>query len=165
MKRTAAFAIAILICTIMTAGSAAAQAVASVSGTVMDSTGAALPNANVTAVNQGTNQSRTVTSDATGHFTILQLPVGTYSLSTTATGFKKAETRDLILEVQQSRTVDFKLEPSSVTTEVNVSSTVAQVEVQRNDATLGQIIHAEQVSELPLNGRNFVQLALLGPGT
>jgi hypothetical protein len=88
-----------------------------------------------------------------------------YSVQASAPGFQKVETTNLILEVQQSRTIDFSLAPSTVESQVEVQAQVSQVELQRSDATLGQIIHAEQVSELPLNGRNFVQLALLGPGT
>src|SRR5260370_32800284 len=78
MKRTfLALAIAILSCS-MLAGTAAAQAVASISGTVLDQTGAAIPNATVSAMNQGTNQTRTVATDATGHYAIPHLPVSTY---------------------------------------------------------------------------------------
>src|SRR5581483_6625174 len=165
MKRTcSAFALSFLICTLMT-GVAAAQAVGSFSGEVTDATGADIPNATVTATNQGTNQQRTATTDASGRYVIVQLPVGTYTISASAAGFKTVQNRDVNLEVQQNRSIDFRMQPSAVTTEVVVSSQVAQVEVQKNDATLGQTIHAEQVSELPLNGRNFVQLALLGPGT
>jgi len=61
--------------------------------------------------------------------------------------------------------MDVTLQVSSISTEVTVTSVTTQVETQRSDATLGQVIHAEQVAELPLNGRNFVQLALLGTGT
>ena len=71
----------------------------------------------------------------------------------------------MTLEVQQSRTIDFGLQISGINTEVTVTSQVAEIELQRSDASLGQLINAQQVAELPLNGRNFVQLALLGPGT
>ncbi len=164
MKRTcSAIAIAILACSLT--HNAAAQATASLSGNVMDQTGAAIPKATITVTNQGTNQTRMVTTDESGHYVIPQLPVSSYTVTVAASGFQRYESRDVLLEVQQARTIDFKLKPSAVAQEVTVESTVAQVEVQRQDATLGQIIHAEQVSELPLNGRNFVQLALLGPGT
>jgi hypothetical protein len=164
MKRIhLAIAIAVFVCTMN--HSAAAQAVGSVSGSVTDQTGAAVAQATVTVTDQNTNQSRTVMSDATGHYAAPQLPVGVYTVVITASGFQRLENRDVVLEVKQSRTLDFQLKPSTVSQEVTVQSTVAQVEVQRQDATLGQIIHADQVSELPLNGRNFVQLALLGPGT
>src|SRR5437899_4030938 len=164
MKRVhSAIAIAVLICTMSYV--AAAQAVGSISGSVADQTGAAVPQATITVTDQNTNQSRTVMSDSTGHYAAPQLPVGVYTVAITASGFQRMETRDVVLEVKQSRTLDFELRPSTVSQEVTVQSQVAQVEVQRQDATLGQIIHADQVSELPLNGRNFVQLALLGPGT
>jgi len=142
-----------------------AQAVGSISGTVKDGTGAVIPGVTVTALNQGTGFNRETLTDDSGHYALPLLPVGTYKVSSALSGFRGSENRDINLEVQQSRVVDLVLEVSGITTEVSVTSQVAQVEVQRSDATLGQIIHAEQVAELPLNGRNFVQLALLGPGT
>jgi hypothetical protein len=142
-----------------------AQSAGTISGTITDGTGAAVAGATVTLKNQGTGQARTAITDETGHYTVPQLPIGIYTVATTATGFRTVESRNVTLEIQQNRGVDFVLQPSSVSSEVSVVSQEAQVEVQRTDATLGQIIHTEQVSELPLNGRDFVQLALLGPGT
>jgi len=147
------------------AGMLCAQSVGTISGTVKDSSGAVVPGATVTARNQGTGVARETLTDQAGRFVIPLLPVGSYTVSASMSGFRTAEVRDIALEVQQSRTVDFTLEVAAISTEVTVTSQVAQVEVERADATLGQIIHSEQVADLPLNGRNFVQLALLGPGT
>jgi hypothetical protein len=164
MKR--AFGIAVLFAALISISATLfAQAVGTISGTIKDGTGAVIPGATVTALNQGTGVTREALSDDSGHYALPLLPVGTYNLSTALPGFRSAQSHDINLEVQQSRVLDFVLEVAGVTTEVSVSSQMAQVEVQRSDATLGQVIHAEQVAELPLNGRNFVQLALLGPGT
>ncbi len=144
---------------------AQAQSVGTISGTISDSTGAVVPGAKVTIRNQGTSLERVVTTGGEGRYTATLLPIGTYTVSATSAGFQPTEHRDINLEVGQIRVIDLVLQPASVGTEVLVTSQVAQVEVQRADATLGQIIHPEQVSQLPLNGRNFVQLALLGTGT
>jgi hypothetical protein len=144
---------------------AQAQSVGTIAGTVTDSTEAVLPSATVTLKNQGTGLDRTVVVSAEGRYTATGLPIGTYTVTASSTGFQSSELRDISLEVGQIRTVDLMLKPASVGTEVDVTSQVAQVEVQRADATLGQTVHPEQVAQLPLNGRNFVQLALLGTGT
>jgi hypothetical protein len=142
-----------------------AQLVATLEGTITDSSGAVIANAQVLVQNEGTGLERTVATDTAGHYIATALPIGNYSVKASLSGFQAAESRNINLEVGQNRTVDLTLQPASVGTEVQVSSQVAQVEVQRGDATLGQIIHPEQVAQLPLNGRDFVQLALLGPGT
>jgi hypothetical protein len=141
------------------------QAVGTISGKVTDSTGAVIPGATITITNQGTGQERTTSTDNIGQYTVTLLPIGTYTLSAATRGFNTTESKNVTLEVQQSRSIDLVLQPAALGTEISVLSQVAQVEVQRSDATLGQIIHTEQVSELPLNGRNFVQLAFLGTGT
>ena len=79
------------------------------------------------------------------------------------TGFQTAEAKDVRLQVDESRELDFKLSPASVSTNVEVSAT--EVTVQTTNSTLGQVINSQQVAELPLNGRDFVQLATLTPGT
>ena len=163
LKRSAVLPAMLLIA--LLSGVAHAQSVGTISGTVTDSTGAIVPGVNVTIKSQGTGVERTVTTSGEGHYTAAILPIGTYTVGVAATGFQPAEKRELNLEVGQILTVDVVLKPASIGTEVDVTSQVAQVEVQREDATLGQVIHPEQVAQLPLNGRDFVQLALLGTGT
>jgi hypothetical protein len=142
-----------------------AQSVGTISGRVLDETGGAVPGAVVTAHNQGTGAEREAVTDAVGRYVLALLPIGTYTVSTSMSGFRKAEKADVILTVQQSLTLDLALQISSVTTEVTVASQASEVALQRTDASLGQLINEQQVAELPLNGRNFVQLALLGAGT
>lgn len=144
---------------------AQAQSLGTISGTVTDSSGAVIPSASLAIKNQGTGVERAVSTDAEGRYVAAGLPIGTYSVTASAKGLQPVERRDISLEVGQIDTVDMVLRPASVGTQVEVTSQVAQVEVQRADATLSQIIHPEQVAELPLNGRDFVQLALLGTGT
>jgi len=154
----------VLIC-LLAVRSAPAQSVAAVSGTVLDGSGAAVPGAQITARNLGTSLTRTAAADEEGRFSISLLPIGEYGVSVTAPGFRTVENTKVVLEIGQNVALDFKLTLASVSTEVNVTGEAPEVQVQRSDAALGQIIHSEQVSELPLNGRNFVQLAWLGTGT
>ncbi len=142
-----------------------AQSVGNISGTVTDESGAGVPGATVTAKNEGTGAVREMVTDGSGRYVLALLPIGSYSISAAMSGFRTEERSKVVLEVQQSLTLDFGLKISSVTSEVTVTMEVAPVSLQRNDASLGQLINAQQVAELPLNGRNFVQLALLGPGT
>ena len=157
--------VAIAVLALLPGGSAFGQSVGTITGTISDVTGAVVPDATVNVKNQGTGQERTANTDSVGRYAVTLLPTGTYNVTASMKGFRTSENQNVTLEVQQTRTIDMALQPASVGTEISVSSQVAQVEVQRSDATLGQIIHTEQVSQLPLNGRNFVQLAFLGTGT
>ncbi len=160
--RVAAFVVA-LAC--LATATASAQSVGSISGTVTDGSGGVVPGAVVTARNEGTAAVREVVTDGAGRYALPLLPIGTYTVTVAMSGFRTEERSGVTLEVQQSLTLDIGLQVSSITSEVTVSSQVAEVALQRSDASLGQLINAQQVAELPLNGRNFVQLALLGPGT
>jgi carboxypeptidase family protein len=139
------------------------QATGSLLGTVTDSTGAVVPGATVTVTSQGTAASRETKTDDTGHFRLPLLPIGTYSISVSAQGLKTVEQKDIVLQVDENRELDFTLPPASVQQTVEVSATAVRVETA--NASLGQVITAQQVAQLPLNGRNFVQLATLSPGT
>ncbi|MGH9384442.1 MAG: carboxypeptidase regulatory-like domain-containing protein [Vicinamibacterales bacterium] len=155
----------ILALTVSPSASAFAQSVGSISGTVVDSSKSGVPRALVTARNEGTSAVREVVTDVTGRYAMPLLPIGTYTITATMSGFETQERSKLVLEVQQSLTLDFMLELSAVAETITVTSQAAVAQLQRSDANLGQLINSQQVAELPLNGRNFVQLALLGPGT
>ena len=107
--------------------------------------------------------SREAITDATGHFLVPLLGVADYAIRVEAQGFKPSEVKDLRLQIDEHRELDFKLVLASVSTSVEVSAT--EVAVETTTPTLGQVITAQEVAELPLNGRNFVQLATLTPGT
>jgi hypothetical protein len=156
---------AVLVCTLACLFSPLlhGQATGSFSGTVSDNSGAVLSGAKVIVTAQATNVSRDALTDDTGHFLIPLLGVGDYTIKVDAKGFKPSEAKNVRLQIDEHRELDFKLVPASVTTNVEVNAT--EVAVEASTPTLGQVITAEEVSELPLNGRNFVQLATLTPGT
>jgi hypothetical protein len=139
------------------------QATGSFSGTVSDKTGSVVSSASVKATAQGTGVTRESKTDDTGHYLMPLLPIGMYTIRVESQGFAPAEQKDLRLQVDEHRELDFTLTPASVTSTVEVSAT--EVAVQTTNPTLGQVITSEQVAELPLNGRDFVQLATLTPGT
>src|SRR6266481_1218 len=138
------------------------QANGSISGTVSDKTGSVISGATVKILSQGTGISREAKTDDTGHYLVPLLPVAYYTVHVESQGFQSAEQKDVRLQVDEHRELDFTLVPASVSSTVEVSAT--EVAVQTTNPTLGQVITSEQVSQLPLNGRDFVQLATLTPG-
>jgi hypothetical protein len=139
------------------------QATGSFSGTVSDKTGSVVSGATVTAASQGTAVSRTAKTDASGHYLIPLLPVADFTIRVESQGFGTVEQKDVRLQVDEQREVNFTLTPASVTSTVEVNAT--EVVVETATPTLGQVITSQQVADLPLNGRDFVQLATLTPGT
>jgi hypothetical protein len=163
MKRSAL--LVVYFCTFLCFASSLlnAQASGSFSGTVTDKAGAVVSGATVTASSPATGLSREAKSDDSGHYIIPLLPVAYYTIRVESAGFGPAEQKDVRLQTDEHRELDFSLVPASVSTSVEVSA--SEVAVQTTNATLGQVITSEQVAELPLNGRDFVQLATLTPGT
>ncbi len=139
------------------------QATGSFSGTVSDKAGAVISSATVKVTSQDTGLSRDARTDDSGHYLVPLLPVAQYTIRVESQGFQTNEQKDIRLQVDEHREVDFALAPASVTSTVEVNAT--EVAVETANATLGQVITSEQVADLPLNGRNFVQLATLTPGT
>jgi hypothetical protein len=139
------------------------QATGSFSGTISDKAGAVVSGATVKATSQGTGISREAKTDDSGHYLIPLLPVAFYTIRVESPGFGAAEQKDVRLQVDEHRELDFSLAPASVSSSVEVSAT--EVAVETANPTLGQVITSEQVADLPLNGRDFVQLATLTPGT
>ena len=101
-------------------------------------------------------------TDGAGHYLLPLLPVGTYTVHIDASGFQSAESQNLNLQVDEARELDFTLVPATVVTTVAVSGEA--VALESANASLGQVITAQEVSQLPLNGRDFVQLATLTAG-
>lgn len=139
------------------------QATGSISGTVTDATGAAVAGATVTVTAPATGFTRTATSDDKGEYLIPLLGVATYNVQAEMKGFQTSTANDVRLQVDEHRELDFKMSPAAVQSSVEVSASAVQI--QTTDATLGQVITSQQVNDLPLNGRDFVQLATLTPGT
>jgi len=156
----AAFCFALLtLCTQLLYG----QATGSFSGTVTDNANAVISGGTVKITSQATGLTREAKTDDSGHYLIPLLPVSLYTIHVEAAGFGPVEQRDVRLQVDEQRELNFTLKPASVNTSVEVNAT--EVAVETANASLGQVITSEEVSELPLNGRNFVQLATLTPGT
>lgn len=146
---------------LFTAACFAQQDTGIITGVVTDPSGSAIPNAAVVLVNAGTNARTKVTTDEGGLFVATPLRIGSYTITVEATGFKKA-VQDVLLRVQDRLRVDFKLEVGQPSETIEVSA-VAPL-LQSETTSLGQVIATRPVSELPLNGRNFIQLIALTPG-
>src|SRR5882762_4793091 len=131
-------------------------------GTVMDPQGATVAGAEVAITNIGTNETVNVKTTAEGLYRIPELPVGNYKFTVTAPGFKKAVKSGLYLGAGALERVDFKLELGQQTETVMVEA--GAVQVQTKDSRLFTTIGAEQVANLPLNGRNVFDLITLAPG-
>ena len=155
--------LALLVCTLAVSPALYGQATGSFSGNVVDKSGSAIVGATVTVTSQGTGVSRQAKTDDAGHYLIPLLPVSIYTVRVEFQGFKPVETKDLRLQIDEARELDFSLVPSSVSSTVEVSASAVAVET--TNPSLGQVITAQEVSQLPLNGRDFVQLATLTPGT
>jgi len=135
---------------------------ATISGTATDSSGAALVGAAVQAKNVGTNVSQSTVSDSAGRYRIADLPIGTYEVRTSLSGFQTVVHKGITLTVGAELVVDFSLPVGQVSQTVNVESEISRVETQT--ATVSSLVTPEQMSQLPLNGRNFEQLLSLAPG-
>ncbi len=147
---------------LIAAGMALAQTTAAFRGTVTDASGAVAPNVNVVATHEGTGFKREARTNDTGSYVLASLPVGTYSLSAEATGFKRKALTGIVLEVNQQARVDLVLEIGQVTETVTVAG--AQPLLQTENASVGQVIDNTYNTQIPLNGRDFSQLILLTPG-
>src|SRR6267378_8033186 len=139
-----------------------AQATASLSGTVHDSTGAVVPQADVTLHNTQTGTERKTETNDVGVYVIVSVVPGEYNLSVNKTGFAAATQEKLTLLVNQAITQDFILRVGS--SEQSVTVEASAVNLETGNATLGSVIESRQVTGLPLNGRNFTQLLSLTPG-
>lgn len=135
---------------------------AALNGTVHDQSGAVVPNAAITIENTGTSAKRDVTTNGAGIYEITNLLPGDYSLTIAAPGLREYSVPRLHLEISQRLTVNATLSIAALSQQVEVSS--APPPLNKSDATLGTVIQQQEIVQLPLNGRNFTQLALLAPG-
>ncbi len=135
---------------------------AELNGNVSDASGAVVVNARVTAANAETGISREAVTSGTGGYVITLLPPGNYNLSVEAPGFRKTVQNNVELQVNQRAEVNFTLQLGQVSETVEVTAAAPLLESQ--SSSLGTVVNTQLTSELPLNGRNFVQLATLSPG-
>ncbi len=131
-------------------------------GNVHDESGAIVANTQVTVRNLETNQTRQMVANETGAFTFATLSPGRYRVSASHPGFKSTVTSDIELQIDQTARVEMTLQVGQVTEEVTVNASAAVL--QTDTATMGQVIAERPVNDLPLNGRNFLQLASLSAG-
>jgi len=134
-----------------------------ISGTVKDTNGGALPNANVTITDLAKNLVRTTTTDSDGFYTVTNLPAGAYSVAAERTGFKRASQSGIAVTADARLTVDVTLEPGQVTETVQISSITGET-VNTTSGELARVVDKRQVQNLALNGRNYMQLVTLIPG-
>lgn len=142
--------------------SADAQITAGIRGTISDPTGAAVAGARVAATNTGTGFSAVVSSANDGTYTLTLLPIGAYRLSVEASGFKRFEQSNITLTTNQVAGINVTLEIGAVSERIEVTSGAPLVNTQTTE--VGQLIDAKQIVDLPLNGRNPIQLATLVNG-
>lgn len=153
----------LICCVLFTPLSIIAQTTGSIVGTVSDAAGAVVPGAKVSVVSETTHVARQLTTDERGEYNATLLPVDIYSVIVEHPGLEKSETKQIKVDVNQVVRMDVLLRVGSV-------STVAQVKanaelVKTDQADVSQVIDATQITQMPLNGRNFLELALLSPGT
>jgi carboxypeptidase family protein/TonB-dependent receptor-like protein len=140
----------------------AQQTSATLVGTLTDANGAVVTNAQIKVANMATGSARAAVSDGNGNYSFTFLPAGEYELTISAPGYKTRRIVRLTLQVSQTLRQDFTMEIGEVNEMVNITAT--GVQLQTENSTVGTVIDSEKIVELPLNGRNFVQLAQLIPG-
>jgi Carboxypeptidase regulatory-like domain len=133
-----------------------------IEGTVLDSSGAAIPNVTVTITNAETNNSKVLKTDNEGRFQQPLLTPGNYSVQADAAGFRQSRQDNVTIEVSEVHPVNFSLVVGSESQSVEVTATTANLET--SSSTTGQVITARRIVDLPLNGRNPFDLATLVPG-
>lgn len=142
--------------------SQAQSASARITGTVKDSQGAVVPGAKVTVVNVNTGVENHVTTDSDGYYQALDLPIGPYKVRVERDGFATTETKAYTLEINQVQRIDIALKVGAKSEIVEVTGDAAQVEVV--NPTMGASVTSRPIVDLPLNGRNVLDLATLQPG-
>lgn len=137
------------------------QTFGSISGEIHDAQGAVVPGAEVSVTNTATNVSRKSTSNEAGLYSFPSLPPGLYEVRVTKAGFRTSTSNNVEIQVQQNARLDFELVIGQVSEAVEVSANAVLLSTE--DATVGTVIENKRIVELPLNGRNYLQLASLSP--
>jgi hypothetical protein len=132
-------------------------------GTVTDSTGALVASARVSVKNTATGLQRSTTTSADGSYSLPELPIGTYDVTVTQSGFKTFIARGVTVDVAAERRVDAIMKPGQVSTQVEVSAAELPM-VETTTDTLGGVLTAQTVEEMPVNGRDYTKLIYVNPG-
>jgi hypothetical protein len=159
-KTVVCFSLAYLLCAALLSGQ---QQTGSMLGTVVDPSGAAVPGAEVVVKNTGTTATFTAVTDATGLWRAPQLNPGIYDVSVSAKGFSTVVRPGVEVRVADRLRIDFNLQVGAVNDTVTITGSAPLLQVE--DASLGQVVDNKTMVELPLNGRNWLQLATLTPAT
>lgn len=159
MRKLAAL-LFVFLCNVIPLGAQTASGV--ITGSVTDTSGAVVAGARVMLTHEETNQTRDQLANSEGIYEFRALPRGTYRLAVEMAGFRREEIRDVQLTVAQTLQLNVKLQVGQVSEAITVEASAAQV--QASEASLAQVIDEKRVRELPLNGRNFMQLAFLASG-
>ena len=162
MGRQSVIGLALIICAALPAVMVAQTSSASINGTVKDPTAAVIPAATVTLRNVATGVQQIVETNSAGDYVLLNILPGRYTLQASKQGFATVTEKEFSLYVNQTATFDFTLAVGSASQSVTVQAEATHVEA--STAELGSVVDTRQVSDLPLNGRNFTQLLLLTPG-
>ena len=151
-----------LVMLLIGADRAAAQN-ASVTGTVTDQSGGVMPGAVVTAHNQETGLARTATTSDNGQFRVPALPPGSYLVTAELDGFTKEQVEGLVLVIDQTATINFSMKPAAVAETITVASDAALVDTTAS--TVSTSVSNQQIQDLPVASRRWIDLAMLTPGT
>jgi hypothetical protein len=143
-------------------GASAQTSTSRITGTLTDTTGAVVPGATVTALNEAIGIKQTQTTTDAGLYSFASLPVGQYTITVEKTGFKTAKQTGNVLEVNTPLSVDLTLAAGEVSKVVTVQAGAEQL--QTSNATIGNVVEQKAIETLPLNGRNPLTLIVLEPG-
>lgn len=132
-------------------------------GSITDASGAAVPEASVTVTHIDTGATRTTSTDSAGNYVVPNLLVGSYEVAIEMKGFKKFVQRPIVLEVDQTARIDGRLQTGAVTESITVTGGAPLVDTDKSD--IGAVVENRTIVQLPLNGRNFIRLGSLMPGT
>src|SRR5262245_16715639 len=162
IRRTGSLSLSILLLLSVATASSAQLVGGAIQGTVKDSQGAVLPGASVVVRNVGTGATNEQTTDPTGHYQVLALAPGEYEVSVSVTGFRTIAHRGIRLTVGQTAVIDSVLEIGAVSEQIEVRADASSVNLATG--AVSGLVGERAIRELPLNGRSFLQLALLQPG-
>jgi len=152
----------LILCLLLAPTVAAQSITGSITGVVIDETGAMIPGAQITVTNKATNATSSATSDSSGNYTVPLLPQGDYRMEVTALGFKRFVLEGIILQVQQTARIDVHMTVGEVADSVTVTADLVGLETET--ATMSKVVDNRSIINLPLNTRNVYNLVFLTPG-
>ena len=165
MKRTCVYVLLSVLVLLFPVNSymQAQETTGTIEGIIQDRSGGVVPNAKIILIRQETNEKKVFTTDGSGRFAFPDLSVGTYRLTAERAGYRTYTQTDIRLRVTEHLNIPITLEVGTATEEITVQAAATTVDTK--SSAIGQVIETKQLSDLPLNGRNFLQLATLVPGS